>query len=324
MMHKIAVYSPNGAVPKPDYSHRSAWPKMVLDSLRVSNFELQPKGPLSDFDEVWLYLGMEFNGSLNLFGGASDDNADKLLKLLEAPKISYLKANNQFPNCPKLGTLAKERAAKSSSQRWLDLPFATLDNVCDIANVVEQGSHRNAVVGDSHALCLYDGNSNIYRHDHKTMHGAVEDGLSAFYPSYDYLFDKVTFCFGNIDLQHHLCNRLLSDVDELVDSYVYQVAAQPFNKMEIVELLPVFPEDRKLATTGYYKGKPWNGTWSERNTLRNYINQRLQDQIEKYKDLVSLVRWPSHIYAQDGSFSAEAMESPRGPHLAWSHRRQTW
>jgi len=319
----VAVYSPNGSISVKDYSHRAAWPKMVLDSHKVTDFVLQPEDSLANYEEVWLYLGMEFNGTLNLFGGASAENAERLTRLLDAKKVCLL-VTDPYPKIPLLGNIAKERIGKKGvSQEWQDAPWDKLNQLCEKMDLIDQPRHPNLVVGDSHALSLYDGQSVIKRWDHKSLHGALKEGLEKFFPSYSYMWDRATLCFGNIDMQHHLVRLGKSATVELAEKYVQHAALVKAGDVEIMELLPIFPETRKLATTGYYKGKPWGGTWVERHSLRLIFNDVLAERAKDHAHL-KLARWPEYIFGQDGEFNVAYMERPKGPHLSWEHRRQTW
>lgn len=321
---KVAVYSPNGSISKHDHSHRSAWPKMVLASHGITDFVLQPDDSLAYYDEVWLYLGMEWGGALNLFGGASDENAERLLKILEAKNLRYLCLKQGEDVCPLLGSIAVERTKGKVGPAWASASWGKLDEACMASLPVNQASHSNVIVGDSHALCLYDGQSIIYRHDHKTLHGALLSGLDSFYPSFDYLFKRITLCFGNIDLQHHLI-RLGGNTTaiELAKEYVDQASKLQHEQIEIMELLPVFDETRKIATPGFYKRRPWTGTWAERNSLRILFNHQLRLEAAKH-DNIKVIPWPEYIFNEDSSFNQAYMEKPRGVHLSWAHRRETW
>jgi hypothetical protein len=327
----VAVYSPNGSISVKDYSHRAAWPKMMLDSHKVTDFVLQPEDLLSNYEEVWLYLGMEFNGSLNLFGGANAENTERLIRLLEAKRVCFLSTEPGTHEAPRLGTIAKERLGKKGvSQEWQDAPWDRLDQLCQGMAIIHQRSkphtvpsNPHLVVGDSHALSLYDGYSTINRYDHKTLHGALKEGLEKFVLSNPYPWKKVTLCFGNIDMQHHLVRLGKSATVELAEKYVVQASQIKAERVEIFELLPIFPETRKIATTGYYKGKAWGGTWAQRNELRQIFNDVLLDQAVPHDQLI-IGRWPQYIYGQDGEFSGAYQERPKGVHLSWEHRRQTW
>lgn len=333
----IAVYSPNGSISHKVSSHRAAWSKMVLDSLGIERYVLQPEDSLANYSEVWLYLGMEWNGSLNLFGGASAENADKLIRLLDARKLKFLKTRPgpEGNVVPMLGTIAAARSHKTgAAPEWQAAPWEKLDKLCQGLEAVEQGFQPNVVVGDSHALSLYDGSSYICRYDHKTLHGmlAVDKiGLLEYTPDFkspdrDHeRWAQATYCFGNIDCQHHLARFGKDAALDLADKYIYQASLcfSKADKVEVMELLPVLPETRKIATPGYYKGKPWHGSWAERNELRTIFNARLEHAAKGISH-VSIGRWPEYVYGAQGEFSPEYMEKPKGPHLSWEHRRQTW
>lgn len=320
-MPKIAVYSPNGSISTRDSSHRAAWPKMVLDSRGEKDFVLQPEDSLANYEHVWLYLGMEWRDALNLFGGASAENAAKLIKLLEA-KIIWFIPTEDGDKCPFLGTVAQTRKGKISPE-WANGPWEQIDELCQKAGLIEQGHKENCVVGDSHALSLYDGKSKIFRHDHKTLHGALKEGLNTLFPSYDYLWKHVTLNFGNIDIQHHLGSRPVEDIDILAKEYIVQASQIRANLVEIIVPLPIFEETRKIATPGYYKGKPWNGSWEQRNKIRERFIKSLHEFSEECTH-VTVLGWPGYIYNTNGSFNVAYAEKPRGVHLSWEHRRQTW
>lgn len=321
---RVAVYSPNGSISTKDHSHRAAWPKMVLDSRKVKDFVLQPVDSLANYDETWLYLGMEWSGALNLFGGASDENAARLMKILEAPNLYYLANNYPGESCPLLGTIAKARTGRCSDG-WKNTDWESLDLACEKAPIMGQGYKQNLVVGDSHALSLYDGESVIHRHDHRTLFGALQgEGLKKYLPDIDgYAWPRVTFCFGNIDMQHHLVRLGRSATVELAESYVKSAAILPIKKIELMFLLPIFSETRKIAMTGWYKGRPWGGSWAERNELRQVFNLKLKE-VAVTHDCIKILDWPQYIYGPDGEFSAAYQEAPKGVHLSWAHRRQTW
>lgn len=322
LMPKIAVYSPNGSISTRDSSHRAAWPKMVLDSRGETDYVLQPEDSLANYEQTWLYLGMEWVGALNLFGGASDENSDKLVKIMEANHLWYLPTTPYLENCPKLGTIAKQRKVKPDT-RWAKVDWDILDLVCGKAGIIEQGRKENCVVGDSHALSLYDGKSRIFRYDHKTLHGALKEGLTHLFPNYDLEWKRVTLNFGNIDIQHHLASRTVEDIDILAKEYIVQASKIIANTVEIVLPLPIFEETRKIATPGYYKGKPWNGTWEQRNKIKERFIESLFEFSEECTH-IKLLGWPEYIFNKDESFNVAYAEKPRGVHLSWEHRRQTW
>ena len=318
----VAVYSPNGAIPNNDYSHRSAWVKMCLSELGEKEYVLQPKDDLGNYSKVYLYLGMEWTGQLNLFGGASAENAQKFFKLLQAKELVWLPMSTD-PKCD-LGKICSARS--SEDPHWANADWDKLSKICLEAPVAVLPHRYSVVIGDSHALCLYKPHVLICRNDHKTLHGALKQGLQSFLPVQP--VSEVLFCFGNIDVQHHLVRLPERASVEVGRDYALQARELALDlgiKVSLMRPLPMLPKDRKIATPGHYKGKPWHGTPEERFT-RAKLMETTMEQVtaEEYKADVSLISWPDR-FTKDTIYLDEAvMERPRGVHVAWANRRETW
>ena len=74
-------------------------------------------------------------------------------------------------------------------------------------------------------------------------------------------------------------------------------------------MLPIENESRKIPQSGYYKGQPFYGSWSERNDFRNQFN----DYIEKE---YGIIRWTQHLYNELGELDFKYMEKPQSIHLS--------
>jgi hypothetical protein len=138
-------------------------------------------------------------------------------------------------------------------------------------------------------------------------------GLSSFIPKGE--FTNAEFYFGNIDIRHHLCRQ--SDPAEatrdLVQRYVEDVKKLDFQSVKIWEPLPIENESRKLPKTGYYKGTPFYGTWTQRNEIRKIFIAEL----EKYStERVSIFKWTDHLLNAAGELDFEHMEKPQSVHLS--------
>lgn len=321
-VHNVCVYSPNGSISESDFSHRSAWVKMRLSQMGIQA-DLQPKPEeLEAYDEVVVYLGMEWQGQLNLFGGACKENAERLMALTKAKKLSFLDEKVD------LGTICSVRPGKDDG--WTFSAWPELTEACRKAEVLHQPlvECSRLVIGDSHALSQYMPGSGIMRHDFKTLHGALEKGL------YDFLppnitkgeFDTFTWYFGNIDIRHHLMRQENPQhaAVELVDAYVReveQVRSQLGGHHEIVAWLPIEDESRKIPSTGFYKGKPFFGTRQERSYLREMMMSVLH-QAQQTGRIDSVYEWPAWFCDNDGKLKFEVMEKPQSVHLAWYYRRE--
>ena len=129
-------------------------------------------------------------------------------------------------------------------------------------------------------------------------------------------FHRLRLYMGNIDLRHHLL-RLYPDVKEacfkaecLAREYVHEALRvknkYKFNSVEIVELLPVEHEARRLPKTGFYKGQPFWGSAEDRMTVRDAFNEKVR-QLQGVYGGFTIIEWPSH-YKHCTEFSVETNE----------------
>ena len=117
-------------------------------------------------------------------------------------------------------------------------------------------------------------------------------------------FHRLRLYMGNIDLRHHLC-RINSDLasavasaEDLARRYVQETLRiknkYGFNYVEIVELLPVEHEARRLPKTGFYKGQPFWGSAEDRMIVRDRFNEELERQQIEYGGF-RILEWPSEL-----------------------------
>ena len=82
-------------------SHKGAWPRIVQSMLQSQGYShvhiLNKDSKWDDYDAIIIDLGMEFQGTFNLFGGASDEVAFRLEQFYnyEGMLICY---DNEFPS----------------------------------------------------------------------------------------------------------------------------------------------------------------------------------------------------------------------------------
>ena len=74
-------------------------------------------------------------------------------------------------------------------------------------------------------------------------------------------------------------------------------------------MLPIEDVSRRIPQSGYYKGQPFYGSWSERNDARNKFN----DYIEKE---YGIKRWTGHLFNKEGKLDFKYMEKPQSIHLS--------
>lgn len=325
---KKAVISLNGAISKSDYSHRSSWVKMRMHQ-EGEDWDFQP--PVEDldhYDEIIIYLGMEWKGALNLFGGEKSpliDYARYLLKRNPAT-IKWLDINPGSYDDDNMYAVEGFYQVAEGLQKRTGEDFSGL---LEINTVMKQPNYDKIVIGDSHAVSQYRPGWQVFRNDFKTLHGALQLGL------YENLFKwfhpkELCFYFGNIDIRHHLMRMVDPEkaTEDLVIAYVEMIkrikARNPqLEKVEVVVPLPIESENRAIPKSGFYKGSPFFGTWAERNYIRNIFINVLENDLND--SFMKLYYWPKAFslssFHNVPELNQEYMEKPRSVHLAWKYGR---
>jgi len=84
--------------------------------------------------------------------------------------------------------------------------------------------------------------------------------------------------------------------------------------IEVVHCLPIENESRVLPKTGYYKGTPYTGTWSERSALVKEINSSIDDMCRRngWKSY----KHPEVYFNALNELTFDVMEKPKSVHIA--------
>jgi hypothetical protein len=175
------------------------------------------------------------------------------------------------------------------------------------------------VIGDSHAICMYRPDWVVNSVPFKTLNGALNTGFKEFIEDAAPIntFNKVELYFGNIDIRHHLCRIEGNHIDnakELASRYIQAAENLPIDDVSIYELLPIEDESRKLPKSGYYKGKPFWGTWEQRNSARIAFYETLKEKAKRVK----IIKWTDYLLNRDGQLDFKNMEMPHSIHLSRS------
>ncbi len=260
---------------------------------------------------------MEFKGTFNVFGGASDKLADRLNQLLDyegelisahipCPDITSFVRSRLSTGTEKFKMLDPE-SFKSKQWNWFDQVF----------------QNKRLVFGDSHSLSAYREGYMINRNDGLTMYGALRRGLNTYI---DGSIDDLVIYLGNIDLRFHLFRKSdpVDSADELIENYTIQLKAMRHLKnITVVGLLPVEHEERKIPGSGMYKGKPFYGSRDDRATLCHYMNDYLRAACEQWG--WKFESWPKEWYDMDPiKFAGLHMERPGSVHLARHSYMHEW
>jgi len=312
------------------YSHRTGWGRMWAKCLDA---DLAFADDWSQADVAYFEHGMEFNPKskgVNVFlkeKSSWDKLAEKANRFVSFTGDVY----SLDVECPDYGARLKSRVKPHSSDAFKALDFDRITEVCRSAKTLKQSDldRSGLVLGDSHSLSAWRPDYYLSRNDGKTLNGALKEGFSTWigeFATEGRLAGLRTY-FGNIDVRHHLC-RIATTRDEqaaatkdLVRRY-FEALQQAQNEwgienVEVVKLLPIENESRKLPKTGYHKGQPFWGTWQERTDVKNLFNEC----IDRACELVGFtsIEWPEHFTNDAGELDFAYMERPQSVHISPEH-----
>lgn len=315
-----------------DHSHRTGWGRMWAASL---GSELGFNKDWTKEDKVYLEHGMEFNvrsKGVNVFL-KEPKSWDKLAE--KAEMLSNFKGNlySLDIDCPDYGERLKSRVRPHSTDRYKNLDFDKISEVCKKAKTIRQKDldKKGLVLGDSHSLSAWRKDAYLCRNDGQTLNGAINKGFD--YWIQDFNKDNLNFIrtyFGNIDIRHHVCRISEGEKDQRLT--VSNLIARYFDELnrikkkycldliEVVACLPIENISRKLPKTGYYKGKPYWGSWEERNAAHVQFNEECKKLC--LKNNFSFIEWPKSFYNEKLEMGFENMEKPRSVHV--SPRKYMW
>lgn len=314
----ILVTSPFTPVSSNIHSHRAAQAAIYAEQLSneyTNDVHLDRTGDIhpdpNSFDDVYVYHGNDWFGSLNLFGGMKNySNIDKLIRYskLKAPVYSL------WIDHPKYSEMLKPRLEGDIHPDWHLVDWENLKKIEDTAITVREIETVNrAVAGDSHAICMYRPGWFVNSVPFKTLHGALKEGLHTFIESNHQI---VEFYFGNIDVRHHLNRQpnMEQATRDLANRYHVQLAALDVESVSAYELLPIENESRVLPKTGYYKGTPFYGSWAQRNECRLIFKDEMKKLCANSR--VNFIEWVEPLLNDKGELDFECMEKPKSVHLS--------
>jgi len=281
---------------------------------------------------VYLEHGMEFKKNskgVNVF--LKDPKSwDKLAEKAEMISSFQGALYSLDIECPDYGERLKARVRDHSTNRYKSLDFDKISEVCLSAKTIRQSDMNKSglVLGDSHALSAWRTDAFLCRNDGQTLNGALSLGLDSWIEEFSASsLQFLRTCFGNIDIRHHICRLALekseqrSLIKDLTKRYFEELSRvrdkYEIEKIEVVAALPIENESRKLPKTGYYKGKPFWGSWQERNSAHQAFNQYCDVLCESLG--FELITWPIDFYNHDSELGFEFMEKPRSVHISPKH-----
>ena len=317
------IVNPISNIPVNKKSHVYGWAKKWSDLL-----DIKIDHKCDQYHETtYIDHGANFSGTLNLFGGANKDVFDRINRVMTSEKVVSL--DHEMPD---YGEMFRKRiGAKTTyegiTESWCD----RLSVKCKWINSLKMEELENAydgiTVGDSHTIAYANKGDVIFRNDGKTLHGALNEGLETFMRGVSAKRDKfmsfdtpVTFCFGSIDIRHHICRHgglSKSMIERYVDQ-AYSITNNPF----IAKPVPVEFVGRRIPKSGFYKGEPFYGSWEDRRDITGEFIMHLHDLLPEER----IVGPPEEWYRMDPEKYAKTyMELSSSFHIAPTYyRSENW
>ena len=319
---KIGIDGLSGPISKRISNHNGAWAHKVLNqciNAGYTNIRILDKGEkLHEYDAIILYLGISYEGTLNLFGGLGDDFCKKMIQLESYPG-KLLCIQHEMPDLVDMVSKRLKNASTSAFAKIIDLE--ELQKAVDRTEKFDRVEKTTKLCfGDSHSFSMYQAGYMTSRNDGLTLFSILRDGVK------EKILEKsgintddlthLTFYAGNIDIRHHLCRR--EDMEKATKVMVIYLADQlsklNIPNIEISHALPIENESRKLPKTGYYKDTPFYGSWQERTELVKIFNETVDSVCEQHG--WKALSWPENILNDKKELSFDAMEKPQSVHLS--------
>ena len=307
------LFSP---IPIAKNSHSLGWSDYwarKLDATIIRNFNR-----VSSNDIVYVDHGVNFSGSLNLFGGFSDEMFSQLSTLIKvSPKLVSLDIE-----MPDYADFLISRIGRQSSSNSLDekfcLKFKSLLDKAGCRKLAD--THPTWVTfGDSHTIAYAHPNSEIHRTNGLTLFRFLQDYETLLpdfrLPRYSKL-KKLTIVLGSIDIRHHIFRQPdpWTSVRELVSGLdkICRALQKEFGlDIELGIPVPVEHEGRRVPTTGYYKGSPFFGSREERLKMTIRVGNLMSQ--TRFKIVSPPIEW----YQMNGEdYATSIMERGGSVHIS--------
>ena len=285
-------------IPRKKNSHGYGWARTWAENLNVGiNHDADP------VEILYLDHGVNFGGSINLFGGFDDKLKQRVDNFLLADKVYSLDID-----MPEYGNMLAKRK-DCPDKDWC----ARVQDKCDGAQTMLSTDLDTdwLTIGDSHTAAFAPEGSMVIKTNGLTLNGMIKS-------NFQYVRDHMAKCnnlqgitlvFGNIDLRHHIC-RLGIDYRDMWIELKRFGDSLPV-PVEYAVPWPIEFEGRKLPKTGYYKGQPFWGSYYDRS-------QALAGIIETM-DMISMnkIMYPNEwLMMNPEVYAKEKMEGTSSVHIS--------
>lgn len=319
---KNTITNPLANIPSNSKSHTYGW-SFCWSEILGAEINHKCTKSILNHETVYIDHGVNFKGSLNLFGGLNKDIYEKFNTVMKHKNVVSLDHD-----MPDYGLLFKQRLnAKSTyekiTENWCNQVTEFCKNIDSIKysdyNLLE---FNGLTYGDSHSIAFSKRYDSILRKDGSTLYGLLKRKHWFDYIKVPKNIVRMTLCFGSIDIRHHII-RNNTDWKEMLNTLIkgsYELQKRHNIRVELACPVPVEYQFRRIPKTGFYKGTPFFGSEAERRDLTNEWRRYL---LQNYRHVVSP---PPHWYTMDSEkYAKEIMELSSSVHISPTHyRRKDW
>lgn len=322
---KRAILNPFTPIPKSEKSHVRGW--SMVWAQRLGADILTKDSNLDNYDEFYIDHGVNFSGSLNLFGGFNDEVAERVLKLIgnyeQGAKVYSL--DHDMASCNYAEQVKKRIGANTTSDLVNSSFIERLDDMLSQTPKKQMSDLHlfNQILGDSHSVAYSDSKDAINRMNGELLYSAMQTGLTEWIRANSIISESnlITLCLGSIDIRFHALQKGRWSAKEFATKYAQQVIKAKGElgiEISVCAPVPIEYEDRRIPKTGQYKGVNFNGSREER---LEYTLEFI-DTLDNYLLDFNLIMPPKTWYEMDGEeYAKKVMELSSSVHIAPIHYR---
>jgi hypothetical protein len=315
------ITNPISNIPKLANSHVRGWSQVWAEQLGAE-IDHRCSPAILNAETVYIEHGVNFGGTLNLFGGATEEIYDRINTIMSCDS-NIVSLDHDMPNW---GEQLRSRIGAPTTYKAIDEAWCDkLSKWCKSISTFRQEDMfwlDGVSVGDSHTPAFSRKRDVVLRENGKTLFGCLRRGLKGELRSMTTM-NEITFSLGSIDIRHHLL-RYEDNLEEMIKEYVRQgkeIEMEYAAEVTYAAPVPVEHEGRKLPKTGYFKGTPFFGSREDRLAL----TFRFIDLLKKHSGN-KVVMPPEEWYHMDGEKYAKTyMENSSSVHISPEYyRRYGW
>lgn len=317
--------NPISNIPQLKNSHVLGWASVWRDQLDAT-IDHRCSADIANASTVYIEHGVNFGGSLNLFGGATEEIFNRINRVAAHPNVVSLDWD-----MPDWGEQLKKRINAPTTfsgitEQWCDALSARLSKVKSLKQeelLSVSNKFDGISVGDSHTPAYSRLTDIVLRENGKTLYGTLKRGIITEFRGLK-PFGTVTLSYGSIDIRHHIMRHEGFNLEDMLKEYVKQgqaIESEYDCDVWYTIPVPVEHEGRRLPKTGYFKDTPFYGSREERLNL-TYQWMEILNKLSGNKTVMPPLDW----YKMDGETYANTyMENSSSVHISpeW-YRRLDW